>query len=150
MVHWELIYFSDAGLELLRQERWSDLARLVDAFDVTEAVGALARFWLHVHAYRNRYKVRDIARAREQLDAMLEIDRDHLGPRELLALAEAMVLVTGNEQQARGLLDGLPEPDSQMRQSFGEETLRPFEPLLWRSRLGLSVGRSTVACRHYS
>ena len=131
---------TDAGLELLRQERWSDLASLLDAFDVTEAGGALARFWLHVHAYRNRYQVRNIARAQEQLDAMLEIDRDHLGPSELLALAEAIFLVTGDEQQARGLLEGLPEPEERVRLSFVEETLQPFEPLLWRSRLGYLMG----------
>ena len=131
---------SDAGLELLRQERWSDLARLFDAFDVTGAGDALARFWLHVHAYRNRYKVRDIARAQEHLDGMLEIDRDHLGPRELLASAEALFLATGDEQQARGLLNGLPEPEGQMRLSMADETLRPFEPLLWRSRLGYLMG----------
>ena len=131
---------SDAGLELLRQERWPDLARLVDAFDVTGAGDALARFWLHVHAYRNRYKVRDIARAQEQLDGMLEIDRDHLGPRELLALAEALFLATGDEQQARGLLNGLPESEGQMRLSMADETLRPFESLLWRTRLGYLMG----------
>ena len=131
---------SDAGLELLRQERWSDLERVYDAFDVTGAGGALARFWLHVHAYRNRYKVRDIARAQEQLDAMLEIDRDHLGPRELLALAEALFLVTKDEQQVRGLLNGLPEPEGQLRLSMADETLRPFEPLLWRSRLDYLLG----------
>ena len=131
---------SDAGLELLRQERWPDLERVYDAFDVTGAGGALARFWLHVHAYRNRYKVRDIARAQEQLDAMLEIDRDHLGPRELLALAEALFLVTKDEQQVRGLLNGLPELEGQMRLSMADETLRPFEPLLWRSRLDYLLG----------
>ena len=131
---------SDAGLELLRQQRWGDLKRVFDAFDVTGGEGALARFWLHVHACRNRYEARDIATAQEQLDAMLEIDRDYLGTRELLALAEAMFLVTGNEQEVRGLLNGLPEPQVQTRLSFGEETLRPFEPLLWRSRLDYLLG----------
>ena len=131
---------SDAGLELLRQERWSDLARLLDAFDVTGVGGALAKFWLHVHAYRNRYKVGDIARAQEHLDAMVEINRDYLGPRDLVALAEGMFLVMGDDQQARRLLDGLPEPEVQTRLSFAEETLRPFEPRLWRSRLDYLLG----------
>ena len=93
-----------------------------------------------MYAYRNRHKVGDIARAREQLDAMLEIDRDYLGPRELLALTEALFLATRDEQQVRGLLDGLPEPEGQMRLSMADETLRPFEPLLWRSRLDYLLG----------
>ena len=131
---------SDAGLELLREERWSDLQRLLDAFDVTGGGGALAKFRLHVHAYRNRYKAKDIARAQEHLDAMLEINRDYLTPRDLVALAEGIFLLTENDQQARRLLDGLPEPEVQTRLSFPEETLRTFEPLLWRSRLDYLLG----------
>ena len=131
---------SDAGLELLRQERWSDLARLLDAFDTTGVEGALAKFWLLVHAFRNRYKAGDIARAQKHLDAMLEIDRDCLDPAERVALAEGLFLVTRDDQQARQLLEGLPEPEAQMRLSFVEETLRPFEPRLLRSRLDYLLG----------
>ena len=131
---------SDAGLELLRQERWSDLALLLDALDTTGVEGALAKFWLLVHAFRNRYKAGDIAKAQKHLDAMLEIDRDCLGPAECVALAEAFFLVMRDDQQARKLLEGLPEPDAQMRLSFVQETLRPFEPLLFRSRLDYLLG----------
>ena len=131
---------SDAGLELLRQGRWSDLARLMEAFDATGGGDPSAEFRLHVHAYRDRHKVGDIARAREHFDAMLEINRDGLVPSDLAALAEGMFRITGDDQQARQLLDGLPEPEAQTRLSFGEETLRPFEPRLWRSRLDYLLG----------
>ena len=131
---------SHAGLELLRQERWSELARLLDALDATGEEGALAKFRLLVHAFRNRYKAGDIARAQEHLDEILEIDRDWLGPEERVALAEALFLVMRDDRQARQLLEGLPEPDTQMRLSFLEETIRPFEPLLLRSRLDYLLG----------
>ena len=131
---------SDAGLELLRQGRWFDLARLLEAFEATGGGDASAEFRLHVHAYRDRHKVGDIAKAREHFDAMLEINRDSLDPSDLVALAEGMFRITGDDQQARQLLDGLPGPEAQTRLSFGEETLRPFEPRLWRSRLDYLLG----------
>ena len=131
---------SDAGLEMLRQKRWSDLVGLLDALDATGEEGALAKFQLLVHAFRNRYQAGDIARAQEHFDGMLEIDRDCLGPAERVALAEALFLVKRDDRQARQLLEGLPEPDAQMRLSFVEETLRPFAPLLLRSRLDYLLG----------
>ena len=99
---------SHAGLELLRQERWSELARLLDALDATGEEGALAKFRLLVHAFRNRYKAGDIARSQEHLGEMLEIDRDCLGPAERVALAEAFFLVMRDDRQARQLLLGAP------------------------------------------
>ena len=134
------VLLSDAGLEFLRYERWPDLARLLAAFDVTDREGALAKFRLNVHAFRNRHRVGDIARAQEHLDAMLEINRDYLRPRDLVALAEGMFLVLGDDQQAKRLLDGLPQPEVQMSLSFPEETLRTLEPLLYRSRLDYLLG----------
>ncbi len=131
---------SDAGLELLRQERWSELERLLDALDATGEGGILARFRLLVHTFRNRYKAGDVTGAREHLDGMLEIDRDCLGPAERLALAEALFLVKRDDRQARQLLDDLLEPDTQMRLSFPEETIRPFEPRLLKSRLDYLLG----------
>ena len=130
----------DAGLEFLRHERWPDLARLLAAFDVTDGEGALAKFRLHVHAFRNRYRVGDNTRAQEHLDAMLEINLDHLHPRDLVALAEGMFLLMGDDQQAKHLLDGLPEPEVQMSLSSPEETLRTLEPLLYKSRLDYLLG----------
>ena len=130
----------DAGVELLRYERWPELARLLDAFDVTGEEGALAKFRLHAKAFRNRYKAREIARAQEHLDEMLEINRDCLRPRDLGTLAEAMFLVTRDDQQAKRLLDSLPQPEVQRRLSFPEETLRTFEPLLYKSRLDYLLG----------
>ena len=130
----------DAGVELLRYERWPELARLLDAFDVTGEEGALAKFRLHVRAFRNRYKAREIARAQEYLDAMLEINQDYLRPGDLVALAEGVFLVSRDEQQAKRLLDGLPQPEVQRRLSFPEETLRTFEPLLYKSRLDYLLG----------
>ena len=106
----------------------------------TEEGGALAKFWLLVHAFRNRYKAGDIASTQKLLDAMLEIDRDCLGPAERVALAEALFLVKRDGRQARQLLEGLPEPEAKMRLSFVEETLRPFEPRLLRSRLDYLLG----------
>ena len=134
------VLLSDAGLEFLRHERWPDLAHLLAAFDVTDREGALAKFRLHVHAIRNRYRVGDIARAQEHLDAMLEINRDYLPPGDLVALAEGMFLLMGDDQQAKQLLDGLPEPEVQMSLSFPEETLRTLEPLLYKSRLNYLLG----------
>ena len=131
---------SDAGLELLRRERWSELERLLDALDATGEGGILARFRLLVHAFRNRYKAGEVAGAQKHLDGMLEIDRDCLGPPERLALAEALFLVKRDDRQARQLLGDLPEPDTQMRLSFPEETIRPFEPRLLRSRLDYLLG----------
>ena len=129
-----------AGLELLRQERWSDLARLLEAFDATGEGGELAKFRILVHAFRNRHKAGDTARAQKHLDAMLEFDRDRLGPAERVALAEGLCLVMREDLQPRQLLEGLPEPEAQMRLSFVEETLRPFEPRLFRSRLDYLLG----------
>ena len=134
------VLLSDAGLEFLRHERWPDLARLLAAFDVTDGEGALAKFRLHVHAFRNRHRVGDIAGAQEHLDAMLEINRDYLRPRDLVALAEGMFLLMGDDQQAKRLLDGLPEPEVQMSLSFPEETLRTLEPLLYKRRLDYLLG----------
>lgn len=131
---------SDAGLELLRQERWSELARLLDALDATGEGGILPRFRLIVHAFRNRYKAGDVTGAQRHLDGMLEIDRDCLGPAERVALAESLFLVKRDNRQARQLLGDLPEPDTQMRLSFPEETIRPFEPRLLRSRLDYLLG----------
>ena len=137
----------DAGVELLLYERWPELARLLDAFDVIGEEGALAKFRLHVKAFRNRYKAREIARAQEHLDAMLEINGDYLRPRDLVALAEGIFLLMGDDQQAKRLLDGLPEPEVQMSLSFPEETLRTLEPLLYKSRLEYLLGdrRSPMA-----
>ena len=130
----------DAGVELLRYERWPELARLLDAFDITGEEGALAKFRLHVKAFRNRYKAREIARAQEHLDAMLEINQDYLRPGDLVTLAEGVFLVSRDDQQAKRLLDGLPQPEVQRHLSFPEETLRTFEPLLYKSRLDYLLG----------
>ena len=136
----KIVLLSDAGLEFLRHGRWPDLARLLAAFDVTDGEGALAKFRLHAHVFRDRYRDRDIARAREHLDAMLEINRDYLRPRDLVALAEGIFLLMGDNQQAKRLLDGLPEPEVQMSLFFPEETLRSLEPLLYKSRFDYLLG----------
>ena len=128
------------GWSICATRRWPDLARLLAAFDVTDGEGALTKFRLHVHAFRNRHRVGDIARAQEHLDAMLEINRDYLRPRDLVALAEGMFLVLGDDEQAKRLLAGLPEPEVQMSLSFPEETLRTLEPLLYKSRLDYLLG----------
>ena len=71
---------------------------------------------------------------------MLEINRDYLRPRDLVALAEGMFLLMGDGPQAKRLVDGLPEPEVQMSLSFPEETLRTLEPLLFKSRLDYLLG----------
>ena len=132
---------SDAGLELLRQERWLDLARLVDAFDVTGAGDALARFWLHVHAYRNRYKVggispepRNSSTGCWRLTATIWV-QENCWPWQRHCFSRL-----GMSSKPEGLLNGLPESEGQMRLSMADETLRPFESLLWRTRLGYLMG----------
>ena len=130
----------DAGLELLRHERWADLARLLDAFDANGEEGASAKFRLHVEAFRSLYKARDTARAQEHIDAMLEINQDYLRPGDLVALAEGVFLVSRDDQQAKQLLGGLPQPEVQQSLSFTEETFRVFEPLLHKTRLDYLLG----------
>ena len=143
---------SDAGLELLRQERWSDLERICwTAFDVTGGGGALAKFWLHVSClFETDTKSgtlpepRNISTQCWRLTAIIWV-QEISWPWQ-----KGCFSVMGDDQQARRLLDGLPEPEVQMRLSFMEETLRAFEPRLWREPARLSAGRSTITYGYYS
>lgn len=80
--------FSCLGQELSVQERWDDLRRLSNAFDVATEEGSIARFWLSASIYLNRHSSHDLPVAEEYFNLMLEVDRTHLWPKELTALAE--------------------------------------------------------------
>ena len=131
---------SDTGLELLEQERWSDLTKLLGAFDLSSLDGKLARFWLHFHAYQDRYRVSDEVRAREHLDGMLCIDRDCLGPEELTVLAECVWRLLGDDRQAKELIEGLPQPELQTNFTGLDGGLSPFEQRFILNRLSYVLG----------
>ena len=128
------------GQELLAQERWADLRRLLNAFDVTTNEGSIARFWLSASVYLDRYRSGDLTTAEEHLNLMLEIDPTYLGPEELTVLAEGKYLVLGDPQGALQIQQGLAEPDVPKHLSIAEDTLRAFDARLFKSRLDYLLG----------
>ena len=128
------------GQELLAQERWDDLRRLSNAFDVATEEGSIAQFWLSAGVYLNRYRSDDLPAAEEYLNLMLEIDSTYLGPKELTVLAEGIYLVLSDHQRARQMQQELPEPKVQTHQFTGAESLQPFEDRLLKSRLDYLLG----------
>ena len=128
------------GQELLAQERWADLRRLLNAFDVTTNEGSIARFWLSAIVYLDRYRSGDLTTSEEHLNLMLEIDPTYLGPEELTVLAEGKYLVLGDPQGALQIQQGLAEPDVPKHLSIAEDTLRAFDARLFKSRLDYLLG----------
>ena len=128
------------GQELLAQERWADLRRLLTAFDVTTNEGSIARFWLSAIVYLDRYRSGDLTTSEEHLNLMLEIDPTYLGPEELTVLAEGKYLVLGDPQGALQIQQGLAEPDVPKHLSIAEDTLRAFDARLFKSRLDYLLG----------
>ena len=131
---------SDAGVELLQQERWSDLARIFDAFDLASAEGVLAWFRLHCQAYSDRYKAGDTIRAREHLDGMLRIDKDLLGPEDLTVLAEGVWCLLRDDPQAKGIMKCLAQPELQTNSLVSEGGLSLFEQRFRMNRLNYALG----------
>ena len=128
------------GQELLAQERWADLRRLLNAFDVTTQEGSITRFWLSASVYLNRYSSGDLLAAEEHFNRMLEIAPAHLAQEEHALVAEGKYLVLGDLQGAREIQQGLAEPDFPTHLFMVEDTQRSFEARLFKSRLDYMLG----------
>ena len=129
-----------AGLELLSQQRWKDLDKLLEAFDVNRPGDVRERFWLNFNVYEDREIAGDHAKAAEHLDAMLSTDIQVLGPTELTVLAEGAYRLIGDVEHAKRLIEGVDQPDFQTDlPSFGAD-LEPFGQGFRINRLLYALG----------
>ena len=121
-----------AGLELLNQQRWTDLDELLEAFDDSRPCDVQGRFWLNFNIYEDREMAGDHTKATERLNAMLSTDVQVLGPAELTVLAEGAYRLLGDVEHAKRLIGSVDQLGLQTDlPSFGDD----FEPLGQRVRL---------------
>ena len=138
ILHSRLLVYS--GLELLNQQRWTDLGVLLGAFDLSRHWDLQGWFWLNFRVYKNRESARDLARATEHLNAMLSTDLQVLGPAELAVLAEGTYRLLGDVERAKRLVEGIGQPDLQTDLFSLEDELEPFDQRFRINRLLYALG----------
>lgn len=129
-----------AGLELLSQQRWTDLDELLDAFDVSRPSDMHARFWLNGNVYQDRKLAGDRTRATKHLNAMLSADVQLLAPTELTVLAEGHYRLLGDVDSAKRLLEGVDQTDLHRESPSLGTDLEPFGQRFRINRLLYALG----------
>ena len=129
-----------AGIQLLNQQRWTELQELLKAFESSRSCDVLGQFWLNFNAYENRIMVGDQARATEHLNAMLSTDVQVLGSTELTVAAEGAYRLLRNPEQAKLLIEIVDQPDLQTGLFSFEADLEPFDQRFRLNRLHYALG----------
>ena len=119
-----------AGLELIRQQRWSDLSMLFSSFDSIDEENTRARFWLHFHVCGRLHALGNNSRAAAQLHEMSAIDVSSLGDEEATALAQTTLLISKDIEDVRSLLIEVKQPPLKKDLGILEQGLRPFKQRL--------------------
>ena len=129
-----------AGLELLHQQRWGDLALLLESFDLNSHWDMQGWFWLNFKACEHRESKGDLTEAKAHLNAMLSTNAQVLGPAELAVLAEGTYRLLGDVEQAKRLVEGIGQPDLQTDLVSLEDDLEPFDLRFRINRLLYALG----------
>ena len=129
-----------AGIELLRQQRWGDLALLLGSFDLSSHWDLQGWFWLNFRAYKDRESEGDVTRAKAHFVAMLSTDAQILGPSELAVLAEGTYHFLGDVEQAKHRVEVIGQPDLQTDLVSLEDDLEPFDQRFRINRLLYALG----------
>ena len=137
-LRFSLLY--DTGTALLDEERWTELSKVLDAFDLNSKSGILNKFWLHDRICNSRKDARDNSRAIRHAEAMFELGTKSLRPKELIALAEIAFRVLGDNERARDLIEGLEQPEIQVELLFLDDKLAPFDDGFRLNRLLYALG----------
>ena len=129
-----------SGIGLLNQQRWTDLGRILEAFDLSRHWDLRGWFWLNFQVYKDRVSKGDPARAKKHLDAMLSTDLWALEPAELAVLAEGSYRLLGDAERAKYLTEGIGQPDLQTDLVSIEDDLKPFDRRFRINRLLYALG----------
>ena len=129
-----------AGLGLLAQKRWSDLSILLNAFDPKRLADIRARFWLHFRIFKDQGVADDTIRASEHLNEMVNIETRVLGPEEKTALAECILQILGNREQAKALIADVDQPELRTDLFSSTSGLGPFRQRFRLNRLAFTLG----------
>ena len=130
----------DSGLELLNQQRWTDLGVILGAFDLSRDSDLQGWFWLNFKVCRHRESAGDLPRAKKHLKAMLSTDLEVLGAKQIAALAEGTYRLLGDVERARLLVEGIGQPDLQKDLVSLEDDLDPFDQRFRINRLLYALG----------
>jgi hypothetical protein len=116
-----------AGLSLLREQRWTDIATLASAFDPADAGDRGYWLWLQFRVWKDHETSGDLAMARSVLEEVVQtVGEAGLSPEERVTLAEGVYRVLGDEGHARALLKDVSQPQVMSGVLRPDSGLAPF------------------------
>lgn len=132
-----------AGRELIHMQQWENLARILHEFDQTREEDTEARFWLQVHAWRDRMIVGDREKAQSILNQVLtSINVSSVDSEERVAIAEAIYRTLGDAEKARTWLTDVQQPDLRTDILHPDGGLNPFLQRFRLNRLLYALGEN--------
>lgn len=130
-----------AGLILLNHEKWEDLTILEKELEKGDDDSLEWWFWLQVHSWRHCSKKGDKCRAKDFFEkAQKGTNQSDLTPEALVAVAECVYRILGDEQQARELLKDIPQPELKRDAYPSGSKLQPFLQRFRLNRLLYALG----------